>query len=117
MKLMEILNLSQNLKAFVDKGKELPYTVARALSKNYTLVADEVKIFEEQRKNIIGDKDYDNLTDEEKNDLNAKFTDLLETEVNIDFIKYDESVLEKCNADLSVKDMILLEYFIAEKEN
>lgn len=117
MKLIEIINLSQNLKTFIDKGIVLPYPVARALSKNYTLFSDEIKIFEEERKKIVGDKNIESLTDNEKNEINIKFEELLNADIDIDFNRYDENLLDGCSAEISVKDMILLEYFMTTKDN
>lgn len=107
MRNFEIINTFNLLQEFVNKDIVLPYTLRRGIRKNADILMSEYKIFDEERNKIIEDV---NLSDEEKE---IKVKEMLETDVELEFVKVSANVLE--NIDMTLRDEAILDFMLIEE--
>lgn len=112
MKIVELISNLNNLSKFINKDYELPFLLRRAIKKNYAVMLEEYKIFEETRKPLIDG--YDNKSDEEKAIIDEKCRELLNTEIDIELVKVDVNVL--ADVKMPYKDELLIEFMLNEEE-
>lgn len=112
MKIVDLINNLNNLSKFIGKDYELPFLLRRAIKKNYNVMLEEYKTFEETKKPLIDG--YDEKSDEEKATIDEKCRELLNTEIDIEIMKVDVNVL----ADLKMpyKDELLIDFMLNEEE-
>lgn len=108
MKNFEIIERFNLVQEFINKDIVLPYALRRGIKKNINTLLEEYKIFDEERNKILKDT---NLSDEEKE---LKIKEILETDVDIEFVKVSENVLE--NIDMSLRDEAILDFMIIPEE-
>lgn len=108
MKNFEIIERFNLVQEFINKDIVLPYTLRRGIKKNINTLLEEYKIFDEERNKILKDT---NLSDKEKE---LKIKEILETDVDIEFVKVSENVLE--NIDMSLRDEAILDFMIIPEE-
>jgi len=101
-------------------GQDMPISIAISLLKVCKDTAIHVEAF--QKKQLVlfetfGDKSEDEtqwiVSEEKKEDYFEALTEVIETEVELDFEKVDASALEKAGVKLSVNDMAGVEWLIA----
>ena len=113
MKLIDVLNMANELHQFSQKEILLPYIVARTINKNMIALEEERKLFETQRSILA--KDYDDKNDEEKAIIDKKFQELLQTEVSIELDKIPENLISNDDSlRLTMKDIAILSKFYME---
>lgn len=112
MKVFEIINAINNLGKFVEKNYELPFSLRRAIKKNHKTLMEEYNIYDEQRKELLAD--IDSKTDEEKGEIDKKFKELLNTDIDLEIIKVDINALS--DIKMPYKDELLIEFMLNEEE-
>lgn len=112
MKIIEIINNLNNLGKFVEKNYELPFILRRAIKKNHKALMEEYNIYDEQRKELLAD--IDNKTAEEKAEIDKKFREFLNTEIDLEIIKVDINVL--ADIKMPYKDELLIAFMMNEEE-
>lgn len=112
MKIVELISNLNNLSKFINKEYELPFLLRRAIKKNYSVMLEEYKIFEESKKPLIDGYEYKSA--EEKAIVDEKCRELLMTEVDIEIIKVN--INEMADLKMSYKDELLIEFMLNEEE-
>jgi hypothetical protein len=107
MRNFEIINTFNLLQEFINKDMVLPYALRRGIRKNADILVAEYKIFDEERNKIFEDT---KLSDEEKE---IKVKEMLETDVELEFVKVPANVLE--NIDMTLRDEVILDFMIIEE--
>lgn len=109
MKLKDIITINTQINGIM--GKKLPVRVAFIISRNVKKLSEIVSDYDEKRITIIKkyaetDDDGNIITDEHGNakiieiaNANKDLTELVETEINIEFDKLTLEDLEKCDSD------------------
>lgn len=106
MKIYEIINAINNLNKFIEKKYELPFILRRAIKKNYNMLYEEYKIYDEQRKDF--------MKREDKEQMEADIKELLNTKIDIELVKVDVEVLADIN--MPYTDELLIEFMLNEEE-
>lgn len=112
MKIVELISNLNNLGKFIGKDYELPFLLRRGIKKNYSMMLEEYKIFEETKKPLV--EGYDEKSDEEKATIDEKCRELLNTEIGIELIKVDVNVLT--DVKMPYKDELLIEFMLNEED-
>lgn len=106
MKIYEVINAINNLNEFIKKKYEIPFALRRAIKKNYNVLLEEYKIYDEQRKEIVAKEDEQSATEE----LKA----LLSTDIDIEVVKVNVDVL--ADIKMPYTDELLIEFMLNEEE-
>lgn len=101
----QIINAINGITTIINRNDILPYTVRRAIRKNYNALMEEYSIYDEQR-DLITNSDCFN---------EEKMADLLKQNVDVNIAYINESDLEDC--PFTIKDEIALEFMIKESED
>lgn len=124
MQVREVIANINSLAKVIKKDVSMPYSLRRAIRKNYATLYEEYRLFDEERMKIITPiqgADEGNMSVEElstfkktKEEIGQKIDEMLNAEVDIQIIKVSETALE--NVDLTVSDEIAIEFMIEEVE-
>lgn len=106
MKIYEIINAINNLNKFVEKKYEIPFALRRAIKKNYNVLLEEYKIYDEQRKEIIAKED--------ETVVNEELKTLLNTDIDVEVVKVNVDVL--ADIKMPYTDELLIEFMLNEEE-
>lgn len=106
MKIYEIINAINNLNEFIKKKYEIPFVLRRAIKKNYNVLYEEYKIYDEQRKEIVAKED--------ETIVNEELKTLLNTDIDIEVVKVNVDVL--ADIKMPYTDELLIEFMLNEEE-
>ena len=106
MKIYEVINAINNLNEFIKKKYEIPFVLRRAIKKNYSVLLEEYKIYDEQRKEIVAKEDEQSATEELKT--------LLNTDIDVEVVKVNVDVL--ADIKMPYTDELLIEFMLNEEE-
>ena len=106
MKIYEVINAINNLNEFIKKKYEIPFVLRRAIKKNYNVLLEEYKIYDEQRKEIVAKEDETVVNDELKT--------LLNTDIDVEVVKVNVDVL--ADIKMPYTDELLIEFMLNEEE-
>jgi len=112
MKNMEIINNINALNVLIEKDMALPVKVGYAINRNLKKLMAEYSIFEEERKKIVP-TDYEKKTEEEKKEIDVKFNELANIEVDVEIYKIRLDDFGTCDS-LSARDMLILDFMIED---
>lgn len=101
----QIINAINGIAAIINRNDILPYTVRRAIRKNYNTLMEEYSIYDEQR-GLITNNDCFN---------EEKLTELLNQNVDVNIAYINECEFENC--PFTIKDEMALEFMIKESED
>lgn len=126
----KIITNINRLTAFIEKDIEVPYTVNRAITKNYEALSEEYYIFDKERKRLVKklNKEIEQLLNgQQENEVSAEVTkkieelreeyeqkieDIIETDVEVKIESLNETDIETLK--LVPKDRLALEFMIKE---
>lgn len=114
MKLSEIINNAKALSSFIEKDNiQLPYKYSRAMVKNMKVLKEECELFDAKRQKLA--MGFAEKSDDEKNEINNKIMEMVETDISIEILTIPESVISTCG-NISAKDLMALDFMIDEDE-
>lgn len=108
--------------------KQLPVKISYAISKNISKIERELEIYNKERqklldkycvkdeegKNLIDENNQLKIADEHIDNWNKDLNELLDIEVDIDIYKFNESDLLNSNCEMTVSELMLIDYMIEE---
>ena len=106
MKIYEVINAINNLNEFIKKKYEIPFVLRRAIKKNYNMLYEEYKIYDEQRKEIVAKED--------ETVVNEELKALLNTDIDVEVVKVKVDVL--ADIKMPYTDELLIEFMLNEEE-
>ena len=106
MKIYEVINAINNLNEFIKKKYEIPFVLRRAIKKNYNVLYEEYKIYDEQRKEIVAKED--------ETVVNEELKALLNTDIDVEVVKVNVDVL--ADIKMPYTDELLIEFMLNEEE-
>ena len=106
MKIYEVINAINNLNEFIKKKYEIPFVLRRAIKKNYNVLLEEYKIYDEQRKEIVAKED--------ETVVNEELKALLNTDIDVEVVKVNVDVL--ADIKMPYTDELLIEFMLNEEE-
>ena len=106
MKIYEVINAINNLNEFIKKKYEIPFVLRRAIKKNYNMLYEEYKIYDEQRKEIVAKED--------ETVVNEELKALLNTDIDVEVVKVNVDVL--ADIKMPYTDELLIEFMLNEEE-
>jgi hypothetical protein len=112
MKNIEIINNINALNVLVEKDMALPVKVGYAINRNLKKLIAEYNIFEEERKKIVP-PNYEEKTENEKKEIDVKFNELANIEVDVEIYKINLEDFGVCDS-LSARDMLILDFMIED---
>ena len=104
IKNLEVVGILNGLNTFIQKDKDVPFKVYRAVTKNHKTLMNEYEIYDKVRRKIITE-----CGNNEKECL-EKMQALLDEEVTVGIDMIPESVLE--DVELSIKDRLALDFMV-----
>lgn len=116
MKLIEVILTANRLNEFVKKDKELPFELARAITKNGKILSNECEIYENERQKFMSN--IESMTEEEKQKADTRLKEMLDTDIEIDIQKVSMDKMQAYANEnrivLSAKDFLALDFMISE---
>ena len=117
----ELVNIINDLVAFIEKDKIAPGKVSYAITKNYKtleVAIEPLRVEQQKISKKIEEANADkSLSSEEKqkivDDMNAAFGDILSTEVDVDIRMISEDTVSELEG-MTVKDYLALDFMIGE---
>ena len=117
----ELINIINDLVAFIEKDKIAPGKISYAITRNYKTLEqaiDPLKVEQQKISKKIDEANSDNtLTSEEKrkivDELNEAFNDILSAEVEVDIRLISEDAVAELDG-MTVKDYLALDFMIEE---
>ena len=117
----ELVNIINNLVAFIEKDNVGPGNISYAITKIYKALEqaiDPLKVEQQKISKKIDEANSDNtLTSEEKrkiiDELNEAFNDILSAEVEVDIRLISEDAVAELDG-MTVKDYLALDFMIEE---
>lgn len=117
----ELVNIINDLVAFIEKDKIAPGKISYAITRNYKTLEQAIEPLKVEQQKIskkIEEANADeSLSDEEKqkivDDMNAAFGDILSTEIEVDIRMVSEDAISELEG-MTVKDYLALDFMIGE---
>ena len=117
----ELVNIINDLVAFIEKDKIAPGKISYAITRNYKTLEQAIEPLKVEQQKISKKIDEANadesLSCEEKqkivDDMNAAFSDILSTEVEVDIRMVSEDAVSELEG-MTVKDYLALDFMIGE---
>ena len=117
----ELVNIINDLVAFIEKDKIAPGKISYAITRNYKTLEQAIEPLKVEQQKIskkIEEANADeSLSGEEKqkivDDMNAAFGDILSTEVDVNIRMVSEDAVSELEG-VTVKDYLALDFMIGE---
>lgn len=100
MKILNLIDNLNNMREFVNKGYELPFSLRRAIRLNDEVMVKEYIIFDEERNRI-------KQSELNKDEINDKLVELANTEVDVKIEKVSYDIMETVTIPIQDENMIM----------
>lgn len=107
----KIIEYIKRLRKFAEKNYELPFIVRRAIKKNHKALLEEYKLYDEEYQPLVAD--YESKTDEEKEEINKKVMEMLNTETDLQLETV--SVMMLADVNMTLADEELIDFMLVEE--